>query len=72
MSCINIGDEVLLVLTKSQGSSMESMPDNVVDQMDAHNTFICEAMCKAYGTPMVERNVVHWISLPRSTCSYLW
>ena len=55
-------DEVLLVLTRSQGSSMESLPDNMVDQMDAHNAFICEAMCKAYGTPMVERNVVHWMS----------
>lgn len=55
-------EEVLLVLTKSQGSSMESMPDNIVDQMDAHNAFICEAMCKAYGTPMVDRNVVHWMS----------
>lgn len=51
-------EEVLLVLTKSQGSSMESMPDNIVDQMDAHNAFICEAMCRAYGTPMVDRNVV--------------
>lgn len=55
-------EEVLLVLTKSQGSSMESMPDNIVDQMDAHNAFICEAMCRAYGTPMVDRNVVHWMS----------
>lgn len=55
-------EEVLLVLTKSQGSSMESMPDNMVDQMDAHNAFICEAMCRAYGTPMVDRNVVHWMS----------
>ena len=26
-------EEVLLVLTKSQGSSMESMPDNIVDHM---------------------------------------
>ena len=30
--------------------------------MDAHNAFICEAMCRAYGTPMVDRNVVHWMS----------
>ena len=37
-------------------------PANIVDQMDAHNAFICEAMCRAYGTPMVDRNVVHWMS----------
>ena len=55
-------DEVLLVLTKAQGSSMERMPDRLVDQMDAHNAFICEAMCKAYGVPMVEKSVVHWMS----------
>ena len=55
-------DEVLLVLTKAQGSSMERMPDRLVDQMDAHNAFICEAMCKAYHVPMVEKSVVHWMS----------
>ena len=55
-------DEVLLVLTKSQGSSMEHMPDRLVDQMDEHNAFISEAMCKAYGVPMVEKSVVHWMS----------
>ena len=55
-------DEVLLVLTKAQGSSMEHMPDRLVDQMDAHNAFICEAMCKAYHVPMVEKSVVHWMS----------
>ena len=55
-------DEVLLVLTKSQRSSMEHMLDRLVDQMDEHNAFICEAMCQAYGVPMVEKNVVHWMS----------
>ncbi len=55
-------DEVLLVLTKAQGSSMEHMPDRLVDQMDEHNAFICEEMCKAYGVMMVEKNVVHWMS----------
>lgn len=55
-------EEVLLVLTKSQGSSMEHMPDRLVDQMDEHNAFISEAMCKAYGVPMVEKSVVHWMS----------
>lgn len=55
-------DEVLLILTKSQGSSMESIPDQFVDLMDAHNVFACEAMCKAYGVPMVDRKVVHWMS----------
>lgn len=55
-------DEVLLVLTKSQGSTMEHMTDRLVDQMDEHNAFICEAMCRAYGVPMVDKKVVHWMS----------
>ena len=41
---------------------MESMPDQFVDLMDEHNVFACEAMCKAYGVPMVDRKVVHWMS----------
>lgn len=41
---------------------MERMPDRLVDQMDEHNAFICEAMCKAYHVPMVEQSVVHWMS----------
>ena len=41
---------------------MEHMLDRLVDQMDEHNAFICEAMCQAYGVPMVEKNVVHWMS----------
>jgi len=64
-------DEVLLVLTKAQGSSMERMPDRLVDQMDEHNAFICEAMCKAYHVPMVEQSVVHCL-IHRSICLYLW
>lgn len=55
-------DEVLLVLTKAQGSSMEGLTDRLVDQMDAHNAYICEAMCRANNVPMVERKVVHWMS----------
>ena len=55
-------DEVLLILTKSQGSSMEAMPDQFVDLMDEHNVFACEAMCKAFEVPMVDRKVVHWMS----------
>lgn len=35
---------------------------HLVDQMDEHNAFICEAMCKAYHVPMVEQSVVHWMS----------
>lgn len=66
-------DEVLLILTRSQGSSMESIPDQFVDLMDAHNVFACEAMCKAYGVPMVDRKVVHWMShIHRSICLFLW
>ena len=55
-------DEVLLVLTKSQGSSMEYLTDRLVDQMDAHNAYICEAMCRANGVPMVDHKVVHWMA----------
>ncbi len=55
-------DEVLLVLTKSQGSSMEYLTDRMVDEMDAHNALMCEAMCRANGIPPVEKKVIHWMS----------
>lgn len=55
-------DEVLLVLTRSQGSSMEYVTDRLVDEMDEHNAYICEAMCRANGVPMVEKKVVHWMA----------
>ena len=55
-------DEALLVLTKAQGSSMEFMPDRLVDEFDEHNAFISDAMCKANGVPVVDRMVVHWMA----------
>lgn len=55
-------DEVLLVLTRSQGSSMEYVTDRLVDEMDEHNACICEAMCRANGVPMMENKVVHWMA----------
>lgn len=55
-------DEVLMVLTKSQGSTMENAMDRLVDQMDEHNAFICKAMCKANDVHMVDKKVVHWMS----------
>lgn len=55
-------DEALLVLTKSQGSGMEYMVDHIIDEMDEHNALICEAMCKANGTPAVDEKVIHWMS----------
>lgn len=55
-------DEVLLALTKAQGSSLEGITDRLVDQADEHNAFICEAMCRANGIPMVDKKVVHWMS----------
>ena len=60
-------DEVLLVLTKAQGSSMERMPDRLVDQMDEHNAFICEAMCRWWNKALYTGCPIH-----RSICLYLW
>lgn len=65
-------DEVLLVLTKAQGSSMEHMPRWLVDQMDEHNAFICEEMCKAYGVMMVEKTSCTGCPIRRLTCLSLW
>ena len=55
-------DEVLLLLTKSQGSTMEYVTDRIVDQADVHNEILCEAMCRANNVPMVDKKVVHWMS----------
>lgn len=55
-------EETLLILTKAQGSSMEAVPDRLVNEMDTHNFFLCESMCRANGVPMVEQKVIHWMS----------
>ena len=55
-------DEVLLVLTKAQGSMMEYWTDGLVNRMDEHNLYICEAMCKANNIPMVDKKIIHWMS----------
>ena len=55
-------DEVLLVLTKAQGSTMEYWTDGLVNRMDEHNLYICEAMCKANNIPMVDKKIIHWMS----------
>lgn len=55
-------EEVLLLLTGAQGSTMEHVTDRIVDMMDEHNAILCEAMCRANGVPMVDKKVVHWMS----------
>ena len=55
-------DEVLLVLTKAQGSSMERMPIGWSTRWMSTMHLSVKRCAKAYHVPMVEQSVVHWMS----------
>ncbi len=55
-------DEVLMVLTKSQGSTMENVMDRLVDQMDEHNAFLYVRQCVRQMMFHGRQKVVHWMS----------
>ncbi|CDD35476.1 transcriptional regulator TetR family [Roseburia sp. CAG:309] len=55
-------DEMLLLVNGAQGSSLENAVDRIIDEMDAHNLHLARATCQELGIPMLEENLVHWMS----------
>lgn len=55
-------DEMLLLVNGAQGSSLENAVDRIIDEMDAHNLQLARATCQELGIPMLEENLVHWMS----------
>ena len=55
-------DEMLLLVNGAQGSSLENAVDRIIDEMDAHNLHLAQATCQELDIPMLEENLVHWMS----------
>ena len=55
-------DEMLLLVNGAQGSSLENAVDRSIDEMDAHKLHLARATCQELGIPMLEENLVHWMS----------
>ena len=55
-------DEMLLLVNGAQGSSLENAVDRIIDEMDAHNLHLARATCQELDIPILEENLVHWMS----------
>lgn len=54
--------EILLLLTKSQGSTYENIKDEFVDLFDSHHTYLSDSQCKILGIPKRDHALLHWVS----------
>lgn len=55
-------EEMLILLTKAQGSSMEHVVDEFVEAAEIHFRRMADAMSRQTGKAVIEENVIHWIA----------
>ncbi len=55
-------DDVLLVLTKSQGSRLENIVDQFVELSEVHYQMMAKVMQEAYPDAKTDENFIHWLS----------
>lgn len=55
-------EEMLLLLTKAQGSEFEHITDRFISWLDMHNQRLVEGMCHFLERDELPRNVTHWLS----------
>ena len=55
-------DEVLLVLTKAQGSKYENIVDTFVDVTQSHYRVLMDKMCEMNGSKSIDDYIIHWLS----------
>lgn len=55
-------EELLLVLTKSQGSSMEHVVDEFIEAGKKHNRVLADEMSRQTNRPLLDENILHWIT----------
>lgn len=55
-------EEILLLLTKAQGSSMEYVLDEFVEVGEKHYRKMSDAMSRQTGRPLLEDNMIHWFA----------
>lgn len=55
-------ESFILLLSKSQGSSMESALDELIALSDQNYRKLADGFSKAYGTSRVDDDFIHWLS----------
>lgn len=55
-------DDILLALTKSQGSSMEHIVDIFIETVEEHYRMIAKGMQQAYPGKVMDDNFIHWLA----------
>lgn len=55
-------EEVLLILTKSQGSGMENIVDIFVEESEKHLALMAGQMQLSYPDKVIDPNLVHWLA----------
>lgn len=55
-------DDVLLVLTKSQGSCLENLADKFIETSEQHYRVIAKEMQAAYPDVVLDEHFIHWLA----------
>lgn len=55
-------NDILLALTKAEGSSAEFLVDSIIKRMDEHNRSMVDSMSRKLGHERLSDDVVHWLS----------
>lgn len=55
-------DDVLLVLTKSQGSSMENILDQFIEESEEHMKVMAQEIQRQKPEVVIDHNYIHWLA----------
>lgn len=55
-------DDVLLVLTKSQGSSMENILDQFIEESEEHMKVMAQEIQRQRPEVVIDHNYIHWLA----------
>lgn len=55
-------DEVLLLLTKSQGSGLENIADKFIEASEKHLAVMAKQMQLIYPDKIIDKNFIHWLA----------
>lgn len=55
-------DEVLLILTKSQGSGLENIVDQFIEASEMHLKVMAKQMQLIYPDKIIDKNFIHWLA----------
>lgn len=55
-------DDILLVLTKSQGSSLEHIEDKFIEAVEAQYRVMAQGMQQVYPDKVPDDNFIHWLA----------